>query len=134
MTDVAIEVGGTFTDLIWIDPAGAVRTHKVPSTPDDPARGVLAGLEEALDGQLAQVRRLFHGSTVATNAVIERRGCRAALLTTRGFRDLLAIQRQLRPIHRRLDHSRAVGLVPRARGRPAAAHQRVTEQLPHPLD
>lgn len=97
MVEVAIEVGGTFTDLIWLDGAGEIRTHKVPSTPDDPARAVIGGLEEALDGRTERVRTLFHGSTVATNAVIERRGCRAALLTTRGFRDLLAIQRQLRP-------------------------------------
>jgi N-methylhydantoinase A len=97
LVGVAIEVGGTFTDLIWLDGAGEIRTHKVPSTPDDPARAVIAGLEEALEGQVERVRTLFHGSTVATNAVIERRGCRAALLTTWGFRDLLAIQRQLRP-------------------------------------
>ncbi len=97
MVEMAIEVGGTFTDLIWTDGEGGVRTHKVPSTPDDPARGVIAGLEEALGGRVEAVASLFHGSTVATNAVIERRGCRAALLTTRGFRDLLAIQRQLRP-------------------------------------
>jgi N-methylhydantoinase A len=93
---MAVEVGGTFTDLIWLDAAGQVRAHKVPSVPSDPAVGVIAGLEEALGADLPQLAALFHGSTVATNAVLERKGCRAGLLTTRGFGDVLIIQRQLR--------------------------------------
>lgn len=97
MTKIAIEVGGTFTDLIWLDEAGQVRTHKVPSTPGDASRGVIAGMEEALGSGVAAISQLFHGSTVATNAVLERKGCRAAMLVTRGFRDLLVLQRQLRP-------------------------------------
>jgi N-methylhydantoinase A len=97
MTKIAVEVGGTFTDLIWLDESGAVRTHKVPSTPGDASRGVISGLEEALEAGVSNISQLFHGSTVATNAVLERKGCRAALLTTRGFRDLLVLQRQLRP-------------------------------------
>jgi N-methylhydantoinase A len=97
MVSMAIEVGGTFTDLIWLDGDGLVRTHKLPSTPADPSQGVIAGLEQALGDRLGQVETLFHGSTVATNAVLERKGCRAALLTTEGFRDLLELQRQLRP-------------------------------------
>jgi N-methylhydantoinase A len=94
---MAVEVGGTFTDLIWLEADGRVRTHKVPTSPGDPAVGVIAGLEEALGGRLSDLGVVFHGSTVATNAVLERKGCRAGLLTTRGFRDLLVIQRQLRP-------------------------------------
>ncbi len=94
---VGVEVGGTFTDLIWIDNHGHVRTFKRPSTPGDPSEGVTLGLEEALQGDLASLSHLIHGSTVATNAVIERKGCRAALITTRGFRCLLTLQRQLRP-------------------------------------
>ena len=94
---MAIEVGGTFTDLIWIDQAGRVRTHKVPSTPQDPSRALISGLEEALAEDLGSMTQLIHGSTVATNAVIEHKGCRSALITTRGFRDVLALQRQLRP-------------------------------------
>jgi N-methylhydantoinase A len=97
MTKMAIEVGGTFTDLIWIDEAGRVQTHKLPSTPQDPSIGVIEGLETALGERLSNLSELFHGSTVATNAVLERKGCRAAFLTTRGFRDLLVLQRQLRP-------------------------------------
>lgn len=93
---MAIEVGGTFTDFIWLD-GDEVRTHKVPSTPADASIGVIGGLAEALGHDLSTMSELFHGSTVATNAVIERKGCRAAFVTTAGFRDLLALQRQLRP-------------------------------------
>lgn len=96
MIKMAVEVGGTFTDLIWIED-GTVRTHKVPSTPRDPSEGVIAGLREALGSSLSSLAQLVHGSTVATNAVIERRGCVAALLTTAGFADVLMLQRQLRP-------------------------------------
>lgn len=96
MIKMAIEVGGTFTDLIWIEDE-QVRTHKLPSTPHDASVGVIDGLSEALGPNLSSLSHLFHGSTVATNAVIERKGCRTALLTTRGFRDLLTLQRQLRP-------------------------------------
>src|SRR5581483_8547162 len=71
--------------------------HKVLSTPADPSEALVGGLQEALEGQLSQISHLFHGSTVATNAIIERTGCRAALLVTRGFRDVLLLQRQLRP-------------------------------------
>ena len=93
---MAIEVGGTFTDLIWIE-GDEVKTHKVPSTPHDASIGVIAGLSEALERDLSRLEQLFHGSTVATNAVIERKGCRTAFVTTAGFRDVLALQRQLRP-------------------------------------
>jgi N-methylhydantoinase A len=96
MVKMAIEVGGTFTDLIWIED-GVVHSHKVPSTPHDASIGVLEGLNSALESDLSGLERLFHGSTVATNAVIERKGCKTALLTTAGFKDLLLLQRQLRP-------------------------------------
>jgi N-methylhydantoinase A len=96
MIKMAVEVGGTFTDLIWIE-GGEVRSHKVPSTPQDASIGVINGLESALADNLDKVSELFHGSTVATNAVIERKGCRAAFVTSEGFRDLLILQRQLRP-------------------------------------
>jgi N-methylhydantoinase A len=96
MVKMAIEVGGTFTDLIWIE-SGVVKSHKVPSTPHDASIGVLDGLNAALEGDLSELEQLFHGSTVATNAVIERKGCRTALLTTAGFKDILLLQRQLRP-------------------------------------
>lgn len=84
---VGIEIGGTFTDLIAID-AGRVSVCKVPSTPDAPEAGFRNALAAA--GIFASdVVDLVHGSTVATNAVLERKGARVALVATEGFRDLL---------------------------------------------
>ena len=91
---VGVEVGGTFTDLVAFEDGG-VRITKVPSTLSEPHRGAIAALDEsglALDA----AAELVHGSTVATNAVLERRGARVAFLTTEGFRDLLFLQRQSR--------------------------------------
>ena len=91
---VGVEVGGTFTDLVAFE-AGGVRITKVPSTPSEPHRGAIAALDEsglAVDA----AGELVHGSTVATNAVLERRGAKVAFLATEGFRDLLFLQRQSR--------------------------------------
>lgn len=89
---IGIEVGGTFTDIIGLDDDGRIWTHKVPTTPENPAHGSFAGLgETGLD--LNRVDTLLHGSTMATNAVLERRGAVTGLLTTHGFRDVLIIQR-----------------------------------------
>ncbi|MCA9847568.1 MAG: hydantoinase/oxoprolinase family protein [Dehalococcoidia bacterium] len=91
-TLLGVDVGGTFTDfLLWDD--GAIRVHKRPSTPDDPGRAVLDGLDHL--GVTPEL--IVHGTTVATNAVLQRRGARTALVTTEGFRDLLTIGRQTRP-------------------------------------
>ena len=95
---VGIDVGGTFTDLSAVDmDTGRVVVTKVPSRPRDEAAAVLAGLA-ALDIAARDVRRLVHGTTVGTNAVLERRGARVALLTTAGFRDLIEIGRTKRNI------------------------------------
>ncbi|HEY7037572.1 MAG TPA: hydantoinase/oxoprolinase family protein [Methylomirabilota bacterium] len=95
---VGIDVGGTFTDLTAVDVAtGRAVVTKVPSRPRNEAAAVLAGLE-ALSIASADVRRLVHGTTVGTNAVLERRGARVALLTTAGFRDLIEIGRTKRNI------------------------------------
>jgi N-methylhydantoinase A len=94
---MAAEVGGTFTDLVWVSETGDIETHKVPSTPSDPSTGVIRGLDETLEPRSETVSQLFHGSTVATNAVLEREGCEVGLLTTEGFGDVLQIQRQQRP-------------------------------------
>jgi N-methylhydantoinase A len=97
MSRLAIEIGGTFTDVMWLQDGGRLRTHKTPSTPDDPAAAVFTALEEiGLDPAAERLGAFVHGSTVATNAVLTRRGARAGLLVTRGFRDVLALQRQLR--------------------------------------
>jgi len=101
MLKIGLDVGGTFTDFVLLDQeSGEVRYHKVPSTPADPSEAIRTGLTDLLGGDGAQagrVRFLGHGTTVATNIVIERKGARTALLTTRGFRDVLEIGRQTRP-------------------------------------
>ena len=91
---VGVEVGGTFTDLVAIE-NGRVRVAKVPSVPVRPDEGAMASL--AAGGiELSAVADLVHGSTVATNAILERKGAPVALLTTRGFRDVLFLQRHNR--------------------------------------
>src|SRR6266705_1989866 len=95
---VGIDVGGTFTDLTAVDEAtGRVVVTKVPSEPRNEAAALLAGLQ-ALGIASRQVRRIVHGTTVGTNAVLERRGARVAVLTTAGFRDLIEIGRTKRNI------------------------------------
>ena len=91
---VGVEVGGTFTDLVAFED-GKVRITKVPSTPSEPHRGAIAALDES-GLSLPATGDLVHGSTVATNAVLERKGARVAFLATEGFRDLLSLQRQSR--------------------------------------
>jgi N-methylhydantoinase A len=109
---VGIDTGGTFTDLIAFV-GGEVRTHKVASTPDDPARAVVRGLRELLPEDVPRV--VTYGSTVATNALLERRGARVVLLTTAGFEDLIEIGRQNRPALYDLEPQPPQPLVPRHR-------------------
>jgi N-methylhydantoinase A len=108
---VGIEVGGTFTDLIAID-GSEVRVTKVPSVPASPEEGVFAALAAAKI-PLARVTDLVHGSTVATNAVLERKGGLTAFVTTAGFRDLLLIQRQDRPKVYELNYRKPLAVVER---------------------
>ena len=91
---IGVDTGGTFTDFMLLDDERLV-IHKVLSTPDNPARAVLQGLRHLLPA-LSGVN-IVHGSTVATNALLERKGARTALITTRGFEDVLEIGRQTRP-------------------------------------
>src|SRR5262245_35985809 len=94
---VGVDVGGTFTDLVLVDEAtGAVRVAKVPTTVRNQADGVLAAIAAAgaAPGNLEVV---VHGTTTATNAVLERNGARTGLITTRGFRDVLELGRRTRP-------------------------------------
>ncbi len=94
---IGVDVGGTFTDLLALDPErGFFRVAKVPSTPEDQSVGFMAGLC-ALETALAAVAALVHGTTVATNAVLERKGARCGLITTAGFRDVLELGRRTRP-------------------------------------
>ena len=107
---VGIDTGGTFTDLIAIVD-GALRVHKVPSTPDDPARAVLNGLREMLSD--AHPGLVTYSSTVATNALLERKGAKVAIITNAGFEDLIEIGRQNRNDLYALAPSRPEPLVPR---------------------
>jgi N-methylhydantoinase A len=101
---LGVDVGGTFTDLVTSGVDG-IQVAKVPSTPDDQAEGILTGVEQ-LDVDLPDLARFAHGTTVATNTVLERDGARTVLVTTAGFRDLLTIGRQDRPHLYRLDARR----------------------------
>jgi len=116
MPILGVDTGGTFTDFYLIADDGTVTAHKRPSTPDDPARAILEGLAELRSLQSASSfhspLELVHGTTVATNAIIERKGARTALVTTRGFRDVLAIGRQTRPALYDLSPHREPPLVP----------------------
>lgn len=103
MLTIGIDVGGTFTDLVAIDGSGRTVFAKSPSTPQDQSIGVMAGLDElarrlglARGDMLAQTQRLVHGTTVATNALLERKGAKVALLTTAGHRDVLEMREGLK--------------------------------------
>ena len=88
MIRIGIDTGGTFTDFVQIDAAGQLQIYKQLSTPADPSRAILAGIA-ALD--YPKSAPVVHGSTVATNALLERRGARTALITTAGFEDVLRL-------------------------------------------
>ena len=119
MKIVGVDVGGTFTDFHVMDAGDALaQVFKLPSTPDNPAEAILEGLRVLAQRgvlDLKDIRRLCHGTTVATNALIQRRGGRIALITTEGFRDLLEIGRQTRPHMYDLQVDQAAPLVPRER-------------------
>lgn len=94
---VGVDVGGTFTDFLMLDSAtGRFATAKVPTTVDDRSRGFLQGIDE-LGVPADAIDWLVHGTTAGTNAVLERKGARAGLITTRGFRDVLELGRRTRP-------------------------------------
>ena len=104
---VGIDVGGTFTDIAVLED-GRLSVHKLPSTPADPSRGILQGVKET--GVTSA--EFVHGSTVATNALLEGKGARTALVTTMGFEDVLEIGRQSRAELYNLEMDRAPALAP----------------------
>ena len=108
---VGVDVGGTFTDFVVIAD-GEMRVFKVPSTPSAPEQAVVDGLHV---GGIGSAEAIVHGSTVATNALLERRGARSVLVTTEGFRDVLEIGRQNRPALYELEPERPAPLIPRDR-------------------
>ncbi|MFN3651941.1 MAG: hydantoinase/oxoprolinase family protein [Armatimonadota bacterium] len=110
-TKAAVDIGGTFTDFVVVR-GGVLTIYKVPSTPADPAEAFLRGAAEL---EIPAGARYVHGSTVATNAILERRGARAALLTSEGFRDVLELGRQTRLGLYDLEPRKHVPLIPRDR-------------------
>jgi len=113
---LGVDVGGTFTDLVLVSPDGVARTCKVLSTTADYARAIIDGVRQLTTQAGVPARdigEIIHGTTVATNAILERRGARAGLLTTEGFRDLLEIGRLRLSRLYDLDFERPAPLVPR---------------------
>jgi N-methylhydantoinase A len=115
-TRVGVDIGGTFTDIVMFGSDGAVSTHKLSSTSDDYSRGIAEGLT-ALFGQAGlgptSIEEVIHGTTVATNAILQHRGALTGLITTRGFRDVLEIRRLRIPEMYNLLYEKPRPLVPR---------------------
>jgi N-methylhydantoinase A len=113
---IAIDTGGTFTDCVWID-GGVLKTLKLFSTPDDPSRAIgeaVKKIRAAIPNSGTTVAlTLLHGTTVGTNALLQRKGARTALITTSGFEDVIEIGRQARPRLYDFFFDRVVPLVPR---------------------
>ena len=103
MKRVGVDVGGTFTDLIYVDDdSGVIRVHKLPTTPEDPSQGTVQGIREiaAEAGEdPATLDQVFHGTTIATNIVIEHTGATVGMITTEGYRDILHIARHKKPLN-----------------------------------
>ena len=103
MKRLGVDVGGTFTDLIYVDDeAASVLVHKVPTTPADPSQGTVQGVRELTEqagAAPAELDQVFHGTTIATNIVIEHNGARVGMLTTEGYRDILHIARHKKPLN-----------------------------------
>lgn len=113
MKCLGIDIGGTFTDLIIVDDDGNVILNKVSSTPEDQSIGVQTGLQKLGESALSNLNVLVHGTTVATNAILERKGARTCLITTEGFSDLIEIGRQDRMNIYSLTPERTTPLIPR---------------------
>jgi N-methylhydantoinase A len=140
---VGVDSGGTFTDICLFDEqAGRIETWKVPSTPDDPSRGIAQGVEEGMrrvapevkDRPAAPIVYFGHGTTVATNALIQHRGVKTGLITTDGFRDLLEIGRQKRPDLYDIQADKPLTLVPRDLRLEVPERLRHTGEVDVPLD
>ena len=97
---VGVDVGGTFTDVIFADTeSGRTEIHKVPTTPDDPSDGVspaISGLYERPNIAPTEINHLLHGTTIATNAILQHDGAKTGMITTRNYRDILHIGRHQR--------------------------------------
>ena len=98
---IGVDVGGTFTDLVFADTdTKQTSIRKVATTPDDPSEGVIRGISllcEAEGADTADIDHVYHGTTIATNAVLEYKGAQTGVITTKGYRDILHIGRHQRP-------------------------------------
>ncbi len=135
-TRIGIDIGGTFTDLVFLNPDGRVLRAKVLSTPDDYSQGIADGLEGALAGGLvtSDIAQIMHGTTVATNALLEGKGARVALITTEGFRDVLEIRRLRMPVLYDIRFQKPPALVPRRLRFEVAERVDNLGQVERPLD
>src|SRR6058998_4316638 len=135
---LGVDIGGTFTDLVVIDEAtGTARVGKVLTTAKDPAHGVEEGIHALLDEAGVRsdaVRAVVHGTTLATNALIERKGARTALLTTEGFRDALEIRHEGRYDMYDLFIDPPAPLVPRRLRREVRERLLADGEIRQPLD
>ncbi len=141
MYRIGIDVGGTFTDLVAVDEAGHSLVEKVPTTAADPSEGVVDGLRllaERLGLQIAalldQTERIVHGTTVATNALLERKGSKIALLTTEGHRDVLEMREGLKDDRYNLRMPPPEPLVPRRLRLGVRERMRADGRVEMPLD
>ncbi|MDH3281771.1 MAG: hydantoinase/oxoprolinase family protein, partial [Gammaproteobacteria bacterium] len=97
--EIGVDIGGTFTDVVCQRPGHSTRIFKLPTTSHDPSVAVIDSLKvilESSDTEPREISRFVHGTTIATNAVIERKGAKIGLLTTKGFKDVLEIGRMIR--------------------------------------
>jgi N-methylhydantoinase A/oxoprolinase/acetone carboxylase beta subunit len=102
MKRIGVDVGGTFTDLMYWDEDGGIAVHKIPSTPQDPSLATIEGVRQLADQvgiSVGELGQFLHGTTVATNIVLEHNGSDVGLITTEGFRDILHIARKKRPLN-----------------------------------
>src|ERR1700731_4500419 len=141
MYRIGIDVGGTFTDLVAVDDFGEATLAKVPSTPDDPSVGVLGGLKLLADtlglelsALLSETDRIVHGTTVATNALLERKGARVGLLTTEGHRDVIEMREGLKDDRYNLRLPPPEQLVPRKLRLGVRERLRADGRVETPLD
>jgi N-methylhydantoinase A len=141
MFRIGIDVGGTFTDLVAVDDRGVTHLEKVVSTPDDPSLGVLDGLDllarrlgRDRAALLAETLRIVHGTTVATNALLERKGARVGLLTTEGHRDVIEMREGLKDDRYNLRLPPPEQLVPRRLRLGVRERLRADGRVETPLD
>jgi len=134
---VAVDIGGTFTDIVVMAGDGVLSESKVSTTPDDPSRAVVAGvaaLLEELDLNPARVEEVLHGTTVGSNTLLQRSGARTGLITTRGFRDVLEIGRIRMPDMFDLTWDKPKPLVPRRHRLEVAERIAADGSVVEPLD